>query len=407
MSQNSTKSRTNVKTKLRDQVISFPSARVPGFDLNQPVTRRWKGKQFTVSESHPRSKKGKYAEGGPFFTYLLQPEINTREVELKWKHAWGNAVYRGPIMVPSYPSESFGGFSIPSSDSKYLDPYGATAISIVDPTNPHAELGIALGEILLDRRVSVPGVQTWKNRTEKLVAAGSEFLSAQFGWLPLVEEIKNTYSAMQMADSLIENYQNASGTWVHREFEFPIEESTTEDVVQNNRALGSATWGDIPGADVPITRKSYTKIRRWFSGSFSYHGEAQNHLQSASGINSVADKLFGSAVTPELIWQLTPWTWAIDWFSNAGDVINNVNSFKLAGLVMKYGYIMEESITKYSYSMPSTGYNQLDGSVPDSNYVQIVKRRREANPFGFGVSWEGLSPTQLAITAALGITRLR
>jgi len=35
----------------------------------------------------------------------------------------------------------------------------------------------------------------------------------------------------------------------------------------------------------------------------------------------------------------------------------------------------------------------------------VHKSRFPANPFGFGVGWEGLSPTQLAITAALGITR--
>jgi hypothetical protein len=126
-----------------------------------------------------------------------------------------------------------------------------------------------------------------------------------------------------------------------------------------------------------------------------------------AGINDVHDKLFGSALTPDLMWELTPWTWAIDWFSNAGDVLNNVTAFKLAGLVMRYGYIMEESIENRTYEMPSTGYSSLTGTLPPSSYTKIVKRRRDANPFGFGLTWEGLSPTQLAITAALGITRLR
>jgi len=34
-----------------------------------------------------------------------------------------------------------------------------------------------------------------------------------------------------------------------------------------------------------------------------------------------------------------------------------------------------------------------------------VKKRIKANPFGFGISWDGLSTTQQAIAAALGITR--
>jgi hypothetical protein len=74
---------------------------------------------------------------------------------------------------------------------------------------------------------------------------------------------------------------------------------------------------------------------------------------------------------------------------------------------MQYGYIMEETSIVDTYSMPATGLLGVTGTVPPVTYEYVVKRRREANPFGFGIGWEGLSPTQLAITAALGITRLR
>jgi len=35
------------------------------------------------------------------------------------------------------------------------------------------------------------------------------------------------------------------------------------------------------------------------------------------------------------------------------------------------------------------------------------KKRRGANPFGFGLTWSGLTATQQAIAAALGLTRSR
>jgi len=73
---------------------------------------------------------------------------------------------------------------------------------------------------------------------------------------------------------------------------------------------------------------------------------------------------------------------------------------------MKYGYIMEEKTITDTYSMPDTGLI-VHGPPPPTTVVTTVKRRKEANPFGFGVSWDGLSPSQLAISAALGITRLR
>jgi hypothetical protein len=73
---------------------------------------------------------------------------------------------------------------------------------------------------------------------------------------------------------------------------------------------------------------------------------------------------------------------------------------------MRYGYMMEHSINKVTYSyeaIPGT-YVQKP-SIPDLAFVTETKLRQKANPFGFGVSWDGLSPLQLAITAALGLSR--
>lgn len=125
------------------------------------------------------------------------------------------------------------------------------------------------------------------------------------------------------------------------------------------------------------------------------------------GYGSEADKLFGITLTPDVLWELAPWSWAIDWFSNAGDVIHNATSFGLAGLVMRYGYMMQE--TSYTITN-SLDHMNLIGSetrgMPPSTFDTTVKSRRPANPFGFGFTGADLSPTQIAITVALGLTKL-
>jgi hypothetical protein len=105
---------------------------------------------------------------------------------------------------------------------------------------------------------------------------------------------------------------------------------------------------------------------------------------------------------------LTPWSWAIDWFSNAGDVVSNLSDWATDGLVMKYGYIMEHSRHERTYYLDGPSqYNFLDRQIPATVTTwSETKLRRAASPFGFGVSWEGMTPRQLAITAALGITRV-
>lgn len=371
----------------------------------------WKGKQHTASEGHRRSRNGKYYEGGNFFSYLIKADVPSTKISFDWTKYGYPIKYSGPIVCANVPI-NYGSNNpvaqFPSSDSSYLDPIGAEAISIVDPLNPNAQTGVALGEIIKDRKIPTPGIQAWRQRTEIAKAAGSEYLNAVFGWLPLVSDMKDTAQSVLDGNTIIENYRAASGTLVHREFEFPSSNSTTETVIDSS-TIGEMGFNVVGSfrAPVPVTRLSSTHTRRWFSGTFTYHANEGNSLAKCVGIGSEAEKLFGISLTPDLVWELTPWSWAIDWFSNAGNVISNVNSFAAAGLVMKYGYIMEETSTVDTYSMPSTGLTLVGGTLPSASITTTVKRRSEANPFGFGLSWDGLSPTQLAITAALGITRLR
>lgn len=371
------------------------------------VTTAWEGKQFTVSEGHVKSK-GRYREGGPFFTYLVQPNIQTRMITLSGNFGVNHYVYDGPCHVDKVPSSN-GGEALPDEDSSHLDLVGAEAIAATDPGNPNANFGVAMGEIIKDRRLPIPVINSWKKRTEVAKAASSEYLNAVFGWLPLVGEMKATAQSVKDGNVILENYRSSSGTLVHREFSFPDIESHLEV------ALGSGIInygsGNVPGIEVspvPVTLSRKTTVRRWFSGSYTHYADGgQSSLQKCLGIGSDADKLFGLTLTPDVIWELTPWSWAVDWFSNAGAVISNATSIGLAGLVMQYGYIMEETSIVDTYSMPGTGITGLSGKVPSSTWITTIKRRNEANPFGFGLSWDGLSPTQLAITAALGITRLR
>lgn len=374
-----------------------------------PSTTAAKGRQLTCSFRHRKFPDGDYHSGGPFYTARTAPRTPTRNVKIEKSFKRIN----GPIVQPL----NFGnGYALPTlSDSEkdsHLDKYGSEAISIVDPLNPNANLGVTLGEFFLDRRISLPLVQSWKRRTELARAAGSEFLAAQFGWLPLVDEVKNTLQSVKDGHTIMESYHSLDGHEVHREFEFEPIETNAWEPLGNKRCVYS-TNSNIPefhASPVPQTRKTTQKIRRWFSGTFvhypnkAYDGLLGKRIAQKGG---EIDKLFGLTLTPDVMWELAPWSWAIDWFSNAGSVLSNVTSFELHGLIMKYGFIMEEISGSETLFMPSTGLYSVSGPPPNVWNDYSKKRRKEANPFGFGIGWEGLSPTQLAITAALGITRLR
>jgi hypothetical protein len=117
-------------------------------------------------------------------------------------------------------------------------------------------------------------------------------------------------------------------------------------------------------------------------------------------------KQVGADPSPETIWNLAPWSWALDWFSNTGSVVQNISSFQSDGHVLAYGYMMEHSSSTDTYSLDGcTLTNGQPLEIPVFTLTTEVKKRRKANPYGFGVRWDGLSAFQYSILAALGITR--
>lgn len=155
--------------------------------------------------------------------------------------------------------------------------------------------------------------------------------------------------------------------------------------------------------------ESYTKT--WFSGAYSYvmpDPPSSNFLDKLDTWDAEANKLFGTRLTPDTVWNLAPWSWAADWFANTGDMMTNMSAFSHDGLVLRYGYIMQEHNEKTTTSWQ--GYiNQPSGSPrftqTSESFGSVSKTRLGALPYGFGTTMGDYSPRQVAIAAALGISR--
>lgn len=386
------------------------------------------GRQTTVSEGHQISqlrKSGLNDIGGPFETTKQYVDARGSRFNISDDRTFpfggalqGHVRYDG-IMFPRIPltNPDSNGRVFPQfppsarSSNDALDEFGATAISRCKPTNPPVDAAQAIGELYREGLPHLIGSASWKARTGRAKAAASDYLNVQFGWRPLVDEIFDFKNTLSKFDTVLSQYERDSGKVVRRNYEFPIE-TTSSDWTENNNpvlpAMGTPgqffEYHGSPG-NVLVTEKTVT--RRWFSGAFTYY--LPSDYDSRNGISKVkliADRL-GLKPSPDLVWELTPWSWAVDWFSNAGDVVSNVSDFGTGGLVMHYGYIMEHSIRSRTYFQPNPGFRvnlKLVAAGPLS-LVTETKVRRQANPFGFGVSWEGLSTFQASILAALGITR--
>jgi len=379
-----------------------------------------KGTQVTVSEGHPwrsRDKRMLGDVGGDFFTQRKYVRGKSQPIRLTNDVSFANAGriitdhsrYDGPI-APTNPANLLFPPANNSSNG-VLNTVGATAIARCKPTNSVANLTTALTELYHEGIPKAIGARFWQSRTLSARNAGDEYLNLEFGWKPLVGDIRSLANAVANADALLAQYERDAGKVVRRRYNFPTNSSrSTEVFAANVRPYVTTTQGTYTKAEPnlgSVIRTRETVLRQWFSGAFTYYlPTGYDSRSSAARSALLAKKILGLSLTPDIVWNLTPWSWAVDWFSNTGDVISNLTDWATDGLVLRYGYVMEHTITSDTYTY-SGNTGLIDGNVrvPPLTLVTETKIRRRANPFGFGITWDGLSPRQLAITAALGLTR--
>lgn len=374
--------------------------------------------ELLITAGHAYRELGKSASniGGPFLVIKRELVADVQIPTRYYRRGSGVTTKRyitpfsaiGPIAVSDWPAAIL-------PNNTVLDGLGTTAIANTIPTNPLSGLFVAVGELKTEGLPLTPGIQTWRSRTLSAKNAGSEYLNKEFGWLPLISDMKKFAYVVQNQQKLIAQYERGSGVLIKRSFKFPttITTSTTEEV-------GSGFTHVIPHP--PIigifngtngTVKRYTtdrvKTERWFEAAYTYYlPPYQPGGDNLRRTTQIANYLYGTRVTPEGIWNLTPWTWALDWVANVGDVLHNISAFQNDGLVMQRGYIMEKVTHEKEITYNPLTTNDYPSNKEESCHAVLrttVKSRRGATPYGFGLDPSGFSTRQKAILLALGFSR--
>jgi len=375
----------------------------------EPV--RVSGKQYTVSEGHfwpPRKGEVSLVDrGGEFYTTKQVVLANPRKHTIVDGDPYGVEYRYIGYPMPIYPYPDMFPSTAESSDSA-LDIWGTSIVAKVEPTNSAADASTFLAELYRDGLPSLIGHTLWSGLTKKaLKSTAEEYLNLAFGWLPMVNDIRKFSNAIQHANQVLDQYEKDSGKLVRRHRSAPTKRSSVMNIINDSTpfVLGNVAGGVNPGPYGVAYRTLDTVRDMSFAGAFTYYlpsdYDSRNRLRELAGH---ADKLLGLDLSPESIWNATPWSWAVDWFSNTGDVIHNIDAFGNNGLVMPYGYVTERVTVTATFSNSNRFIRPGMEVAPFKVFTQTQKRRK-ANPFGFGLTWDGLSSFQKSILVALGITR--
>jgi len=397
--------------------------------LDDIVTRasyRFRCGQYTLSENSgfltlSKERKSKITRdvGTNFLTYKTEYEDNSKIYSGTVYYGGAQRTYNGPLFAKytgfdESPSGSFNpsGLSIFASNSE-MDAKGTTAIARTIPTNPVAGLATVVGE-LKEGLPSIPGKIILKKSATGSPSKGAagEYLNYQFGLKPLISDVRKIATSISDGNKIIEQYERDSGRNIRRRYKFPIEVlEDTETVTTGSRAIprpGLNTYLYASSSSGAVLKEHTRITREWsFSGCYTYHLSRDKTLvERMRKQEQLANKLLGTRITPGVLWELTPWSWLIDWKSNLGDVMTNLSAFSADGLVMRYGYIM--CTTTKVVTVNSTGTRLTNGSSTGplrQTFTYTLKQRRKATPFGFGLDSGAFTMRQWAILGALGISK--
>jgi hypothetical protein len=426
-------------TRYRD--LPFKSGRaVDSVRYGGETFRTWTdvsivGRQKTVSENHPdyfrvKRLKERYAKlgipysknntvflgdyGGPFWS-TKNEYWNSHPSIFCWATSGTDYFeYRGPLCAGSHSVTPTSVMWPRTSvfDEQLLRSLGATAISRVSPLNPQVSVASMLGELRNDGLPLLPAKQLIRAiiRGDKILSSlGSEYLNIMFGWKPTMKDLRKLSKVVRTSSEMIAQLKRDSGRLIRRSYGFPEVVNSVTTVEQSGAgtyphpSLHPKMWAVTTGTR---TKTTTVTINSWFSGCFSYLLDpGETALEKASYAAEIAQTLYGPGITPEVIWQLTPWSWAIDWFTNIGDVITNLSNWATSGQVMRYGYMMREERIDVTYTVQGPVLKNGPAGPFIQRFTTIDKRRIKASPYGFQLDWADFTPAQLAITAALGLTR--
>lgn len=343
--------------------------------------------------------------GGPFTSTKVRFIETGKQVDTRTS-GFVSAGYKGwvsptaPGNVTTFPS--------PSTDAS-LRTLGSKYVRDFMPGKPIAELSQTIAEIKREGLPSFNLIKTWKQRDFRTL--GNDHLNAEFGWKPIISSIYDAAEAVNSGDAVWSEYRKQGNKLVRRNYRPPVERTT---ITENLGTFGGlwppelTSLGLASGATSACFRTREISVRRNFSAAYKYYVPEGNQKTVAAARKALELRTkYGLDVDPALLWELTPWSWFVDWFLPVGEAIGAFSDFVLGNTALPWAYISEHYVVTDTYTRPGAA---MVGSSPGGVGKLVVsydyKRRLPASPFGFfQLDWNGFTPKQLAIVAALGVTR--
>lgn len=317
------------------------------------------------------------------------------------------------------------------------NPIATQQLNAMNPLKSGVSLAVTVAELLrgdvpsltlnLRRHIDSISRLRAKYRTfqDASKAIGGGYLGWQFGWAPVISDVKKALEILMDLDGALytSNSTRRKRTWSVYSANAgrtswargwgpvsPLNQSWTDG---NNRSkLLTPRYTGVSGVtsyigafNIPTDVAVFTKADVRTSARF-LTGAVPDRRANTWLDQGV--ELLGLKLDAQTLWELTPWSWLVDWFTNIGSVIQSLSTLGLDNTLLNYAYstIRLQNNVSVLGRPASTGSYSLKGKFTFRAETEM-KVRRVASPFGFSVAWEQLNAGQIAILTALGLARQR
>lgn len=297
-----------------------------------------------------------------------------------------------------------------------IESWAALQYGRVAPVVSEFSLSTFLGEL----REGLPRlIPDFIHRAQTMKGLGSDYLNLEFGWKPLISDLQGLAESLLQASFGLFRPMGANHRRRDRDeiITFSREDFTSGNMQclvgrhaslsQYNPYSTTSTGFHATGAVAQGSQVNRSSVKQWVEGEFVYIPKAgfdpKNFLDRFETLASVD-------LTPAVLWELSPWSWLVDWAGQIGSSLSAMEAGLSNRVLSTYFYGMEDTTASTTQGLIVTGNQSgVSWTGPRNLTSKIVRRRRRrirANPFGYtGSSSTTLTGSQMAILGALGLTR--
>lgn len=321
------------------------------------------------------------------------------------------------------PFSTLSRYPVPSTAQKGV--FSTAIAAKTNPSVPHVSVPTVIGELR-----DIPGmIKGWGDELRRLTpktagrAAANGWLSWVFGIRPMVSDLSKMMNFVQATQARIKWLNRLrSEKHIHRKCMLETDEATVlgtsntsvqslggsvsayRDVTYTKKVWGSCTWKVLPEAVIPSVEPNPEWLGRY--------GAVLSPVVSLLKMRTtMAERLtYGFTVNDALatLWELTPWSWLVDWFAGIGnwlDANNNTLPLRVSNICL-----MRTLKSETTYRVRPAPYTDSWISIKPGPWTEVEERKERyvlANPDVLPALslLPALNGGQLSILASLAVVK--